>query len=116
MPDNINSKKKDRRKNPRIGVHIWAEEQFQNSTYFHLLSNLSIGGFFIKKSLPFPVGSMVELELELPNSNKKLRVKGIVINNYSANDSAAIGTGIQFFDIKESVRKKIEGYFEHLID
>lgn len=116
MPDNINSKKKDRRKNPRVGVHIWAKEQFQNAIYFNLLSNLSIGGFFIKKNLPFPVGSVVELELELPDSNQRLRVKGIVINNYNANDSAAIGTGIQFCDIKESVKKNIERYLEHLID
>ena len=103
---------KEKRWNPRTGVHIWAEERFQGSTYFHLLSNLSEGGFFIKKKLPFSVGSLVELKLELSNSNESLHVKGIVVNNYNKNDSVFIGTGIQFVDMEKEARKKIKNYLE----
>ena len=102
----------ERRWNQRTGVHIWAEERFQDSTYFHLLSNLSEGGFFIKKKLPFPVGSLVELKLELSNLNESLHVKGIVVNNYNKNDSVFIGTGIQFVDMDKDAGEKIKNYLD----
>ena len=72
--------KRERRRNSRSDVQIWAVEKDDNSTSFHLLTNLSIEGFFIEKKLPLPVGSIVNLELEL--DGEKLPLRGKIIDNY----------------------------------
>jgi Tfp pilus assembly protein PilZ len=101
---------KERRKNSRVNVQIWAEERYDNFTYFHLLSNLSVGGFFIEKKLPFQVGTIVQLELQLPGSKEKLPVKGQVLNNYQDPHSNNRGAGVKFTEIDKKVKKKIEKY------
>jgi len=103
---------KDRRKNSRINVQIWAEERQDNATYFHLLSNLSVGGFFIEKKLPFQVGTIVQLELQLPGSEEKLPIKGQVLNNYKDPHSNNLGAGVRFIDVDIRTKKRIEKYLK----
>jgi Tfp pilus assembly protein PilZ len=106
------SPEKERRKHPRIKVQIWAVEVDDNSRYFHLLTNLSMGGFFIEKKLPFKVGSIVNLELEL--GGEILPLRGKIINNYKNPDNNFFGAGILFQDMDEEVKGKIEAYLRKL--
>ena len=104
--------KKERRKNSRSSVQVWAVEKNDNSTSFHLLTNLSIKGFFIEKKLPLPVGSIVNLELEL--GGEKLPLKGKIIDNYESPNTKHSGAGVQFVDIDDRVKTKIEEYLKSL--
>ena len=104
--------KGERRKNSRTNVQIWAVEKDDNSTSFHLLTNLSVGGFFIEKKLPLPVGSIINLELEL--DGEKLPLRGKIVNNYENPVTKNSGAGVRFVDMDERAKTKIEGYLKSL--
>jgi len=104
--------KGERRKNSRTNVQIWAVEKDDNSTSFHLLTNLSVGGFFIEKKLPLPVGSIINLELEL--DGEKLPLRGKIVNNYENPITKNSGAGVHFVDMDERVKTRIEEYLKNL--
>ena len=104
--------KREKRKNPRLDVQIWAVEKDDSSTSFHLLTNLSIGGFFIEKKLPLPVGSIMDFELEL--DGERLPLRGKIVNNYENPITKHSGAGVHFVDMDERVKTKIEEYLKSL--
>ncbi len=103
---------RERRKHSRSNVQIWAVEKDDNSTSFHLLTNLSIGGFFIEKKLPLPVGSIMDLEMEL--DGEKLPLRGKIVNNYKNPITKNSGAGVHFVDMDNKVKTKIEKYLKSL--
>ena len=104
----------ERRTTPRVGVQIWVEETAGQGLYFHRVTNLSLGGFFIEKKLPFPVGQKVSLRLELPDSGQEFSLTGKIINNYQDKDDNIKGAGIQFLDLDEQVRAGIAAYLKRV--
>ncbi|MBN2418967.1 MAG: PilZ domain-containing protein [Deltaproteobacteria bacterium] len=104
--------KNERRRLPRLNVQIWAVELNENSRYYHMLSNLSVGGFFIEKKLPFSVGSIIDFEMEL--DGEIISFKGKIVNNYEGADSNHPGAGVQFVDLDEKAKDKIEAYLKKL--
>lgn len=71
-----------------------------------------MGGFFIEKKLPFKAGSIVNLELEL--EGEILSLKGKIVNNYEVSARDSSGAGVQFVDMDERAKNKIEIYLEKL--
>ena len=112
MDQNKSGPQKERRRHPRLNVQIWAVEKNDDSRYFHLLTNLSMGGFFIEKKLPFQAGSVVNLELEL--DGEILSLKGKIVDNYEVSTEDFSGAGVQFVDMDERVKNKIEAYLKKL--
>ncbi len=104
----------ERRESPRISVKIWAKEMGENYTCFHLILNLSCSGMFIEKKLPFPIGSVLNFELELTDSNEKIPLKGIVVKNYIRSDMDVTGTMIKFVQMDKDDKKKIEKYLRQI--
>lgn len=104
----------ERRKNPRYKIQVWAEEKCSDASYFHLLTNLSIGGFFIDKKLPFTGRAELDLELALPGDEEKIKVKGVVVNNYKHPDSSFSGAGIKFKNLSKEAKDRIEKYLASL--
>ena len=102
----------ERRIRPRLDVQIWAVELNDNSRYYHMLSNLSMGGFFIEKKLPFSVGEVINFEMEL--DGEILSFQGKIVNNYENPASSHSGAGVQFFNLDEKVKAKIEAYLKKL--
>lgn len=104
--------KKEKRKHPRLNVQIWVVELNDNSRYFHMLSNLSTGGFFIEKKLPFPVGSILNFEMEL--EGEILPLRGKIVDNYENSTADFSGAGVEFIDLDEKVKAKIRAFLEKL--
>ena len=102
----------ERRKFPRVNVQIWAVEKNINSSSFHLVSNLSIGGLFLEKKLPFAAGAVVKLELQL--DGEILMLHGKIVNNYGNPNTNPSGAGVQFIDMDKKVKIRIEGYLKNL--
>ncbi|MDJ0802533.1 MAG: PilZ domain-containing protein [Desulfobacterales bacterium] len=105
----------ERRTTPRFGVELWAEETAGRGLYFHRITNLSLGGFFIEKKIPFPVGQKVDLQLELPGSVQKTPVTGRIINNYQDQYDNLRGAGIQFVALDEQARAGITAYLKRVV-
>ena len=104
----------EKRKHPRSRVQIWAKEKGDNYTRFHLISNLSCGGLLLEKKLPFPVGSELNLELDLADTGETIHIKSLVVNNYNTPDMDAFGTGLKFIEMGAEDRKKIETFLEQI--
>jgi Tfp pilus assembly protein PilZ len=99
---------KERRAHPRVSVKIWAEEKLGKDFFFHLVTNMSRGGLFLQKKIPFPTGSKVDLELSLSEPGDKICLKGRIVDNYRDPELNIIGAGVQFIDIDEETEKKLE--------
>ena len=95
-------------------MQIWAKESGDNYTCFHLVSNLSVGGLLIEKKLPFAIGSVLKLELEIPDPEENIHLKGRVVNRYDGADETISGTGLKFIEMKEEDRKKIESLLDRI--
>ncbi len=102
----------ERRKNPRTGIQIWATEKAEGYTCFHLVSNLSVSGLHIEKKLPLAIGSVVNLEIALPDQNEIIPLKCVVVNTYKDSDSNVTGTGVEFVEMSGDIKKKLETYIE----
>ncbi len=98
----------ERRKQPRRDVSLWVEEHSLNSRYFHLVTNMSLGGLFFQKELPFPIGHKVHFKMKLPGNSEKLSVQGIVMENYR--DSGYRGAGIKFINFSEPAQEAIDKF------
>jgi len=105
---------KEKRKNPRTGIQIWATEKTEGNTYFHLVSNLSTSGLLIEKKLPLPVGSVINLEMTFLDPDEKIPLKGVVVNTYRDSDANVTGTGVEFIEMSEDIKKKLKAYIEFL--
>ena len=109
-------RREERRTEPRVSVEIWVEEMAAQGLYFHRVTNLSLGGFFIEKKLPFPVGQKVSLRLELPDSGQEYSLTGKIINNYQDRHDNPKGAGIQFLELDDQVRAGIAAYLKRVAD
>jgi hypothetical protein len=112
MSPNKSKFQNERRKKPRLNVQIWAIELKENSRYYHMLSNLSMGGFFIEKRLPFQVGSIINFEMEL--DGEIISFKGKIIDNYAGTDPGHPGAGVKFVDLNVTVKAKLKAYLKRL--
>ncbi len=106
--------RRERRTAPRFGVEFWAEETAENALYYHRVTNLSLGGFFIEKKLPFPVGEKVSLRLDLPGAAQKMAITGKIVDNYQDQHASLKGAGIQFLELDDQTRGDIAAYLERL--
>lgn len=106
----------ERRTSPRVGVEIWIEETVDQGLYFHRVTNLSLGGFFVEKKLPFPIGQKIALRLELPDSGQELSLTGKIINNYQDPYDNLKGAGIKFLELDDQVRASIAAYLKRVVD
>ena len=112
MSQNKSKLQNERRRQTRLNVQIWAIELNENSRYYHMLSNLSVGGFFIEKKLPFSVGSIINFEMEL--DGEIISFKGKIIDNYAGADPGHPGAGVQFVDLGEKEKAKLKAYLKRL--
>jgi len=73
---------------------------------------LSLGGVFITTPTPFPRGTMINLEFQLPGTKNKIKVEGIVRWTKDSETLADTGMGIEFIkvlaDSKETITKFID--------
>ncbi|NOY68435.1 MAG: PilZ domain-containing protein [Deltaproteobacteria bacterium] len=101
---------KERRKDRRLDTRIWVKESGERYVCYHLVSNLSCGGYFIEKKLPFPIGAEINVMFELPGESEPLNIKGVIVNNYRDADSAYKGAGVRFTGLSESDEKSLADF------
>ena len=98
----------DRRKERRFPVELWIEAEAGDELYFHRAANLSPGGAFFDKTIPEPLGKVVQLRFTLPGAEREIHCRGEIV---SAQDFAM---GVKFLDLAAGDRQAIEGLLEKL--
>jgi uncharacterized protein (TIGR02266 family) len=95
----------ERRSSERIRVEMWVEESTERELYFQRGANISAGGIFLERTIPHPLGTVVNLQFTLPEDTLPIRVKGEIVNVGEA--STELGMGIKFLELNEVDRKRI---------
>ncbi len=103
----------DRRGGPRVPISIWVEEHAGPGVLFRRSGNLSLGGIFLEVSVPKAVGTLVELELQLPGDHAgPIRVQGVVVTA----DADRASMGIRFVDLPAEIQARIVACVESALD
>lgn len=97
----------ERRRTPRVGVELWVQEQCEAGIYYHRVTNLSSEGFFVEKKIPFRVGQVMTLRLDLPGGKGPLRARSRVVDNYHDGRDNLVGAGFQFLEMDRETRRSI---------
>ena len=98
----------ERRRTPRVGVELWVQEQCAAGMYYHRVTNLSSEGFFVEKKIPFRVGQIVTMRLDLPGGGRPLQARSRVVDNYHDGRDNLLGAGFQFLELDRETRRSIE--------
>ncbi len=84
----------------------------KSSFYTGLCHDISVGGLFIATYQLLPTGTAMEVEIRLPDEEGLIRVAGEV--RWTRPDSprreCPIGMGVQFVDLEEEDRRRIERF------
>ena len=81
-------------------------------------TNISKGGVFINSRAPLPVGTTVRLIVSLPDTAFPFDLTGKVtrVVDHATAGSEAPGMGLEFMDVDEDKRARIERFVDKLRD
>lgn len=98
------------RKNLRTRV-IFEDETGEGFVYFYS-TDVSLGGLFFESDVPLKPGTQVFLSFSLKDGEKPIRTTGQVarVERESGSGFTVLGVGIQFLDLADESKKKLEDY------
>ena len=108
-------RKKQNRACERIPVRLGVRFRTANEFVQEHALNLSRGGVFIRSEDPPPLDTVVEVELQLPDSGVPVTSSGIVVHRQEPDGSKEPGVGVQFVDASDSFRERIDRYMDSLL-
>ena len=108
----------ERRSATRVPVDVWVEESRERETYFQRGANLSVGGIFLDRSIPHPLGTVMALKFTLPGESAPIQVRGTIVNvalgesdGTGSPDGGGVGggpgMGVAFTDMDDDTRARI---------
>jgi uncharacterized protein (TIGR02266 family) len=89
-------------------VQMWVEETSAQGTYFNHSANLSAGGMYLEKTIPHPVGTVVQLQFTLPGEDAPIRVRAEIVAAVAGDQQ--VGMGLHFVDAPAEVVTRIRSY------
>lgn len=98
----------ERRQSRRINTAVTVELRSESGFSLHATRNVSVGGAFFDRSIPFQVGSPVEAVLHLPGGDPVL-CKGEVV---FVPEPERAGMGVRFTALSEEVRARLSAFTE----
>jgi uncharacterized protein (TIGR02266 family) len=98
----------ERRAQVRIPIKMWVEESGPAGLYFQRATNLSEGGLFLEKTIPHPVGTVVNLQFTLPDDTQPVKVRAEIVN--AAAENGELGMGLRFIDLDADASERIRGF------
>ncbi len=74
------------------------------------IGNVSKAGVFVETPRPFPIGTVVEFDLRLPNWSTDIHIMGIVRRCQDREDP--VGVGIEFTEIDMNAVRALDAYVD----
>ena len=104
----------DLRALPRVPVQLKVRFDSVESLEDQLAINLSSGGMFVRCAAPAPLGTEVQLVIELPGLFPPLLCSTVVAHRVVQEQARATGqvagVGVQFLDSDDRFRELVDGY------
>lgn len=106
----------NKRKAPRLHHDIPVAYRSVGSFLSDWATNLSQGGLFINTRDPLPVGTAVNVIIQLPGAAFPYDFAGRVarVTAFGNGENLAPGMAIEFRDVDEGRRRELEGFVERL--
>ena len=102
-----------RREGERVSGKISISFKKAGDLFKSYITNFGEGGLFIHTKKNLPVGSLLDLEFSLPDSNQAIKTKGRVVwirPQEISTKKMPPGMGIQFIDMDPNDKKLIKNY------
>jgi Tfp pilus assembly protein PilZ len=100
---------KNKRKHPRAESKTRLFVTCESGSFEGTILNISLSGLFAAcDDLP-PIGAMVEIEFQLPDSSLKVAIKGRIVRTVEATLPPR-GIGVEFTDMDDQAVKLISSY------
>ncbi|OHB76760.1 MAG: hypothetical protein A2Z34_02805 [Planctomycetes bacterium RBG_16_59_8] len=112
----------DNRKYKRLGTN-WIGKIRQKALPDELkyagetrIRNISMGGVFIDTSIPFAIGTFVEIDFTIPGSSEPIHAEGIIRwSNTDRNANLPVGMGLEFIKVSTKSRSVITSYIDETV-
>jgi len=88
-----------------LAVRYWTRDELKDR-YIHVLGE---GGLFVSTVDPLPVGSEIDLEVELAQKGTSFKVKGQVVWVNNGDDTSKRGMGIKFSNLSYEQKRYVYG-------
>lgn len=95
----------DRRRASRVPVSIVVELSDEYGFSLHSTQDLSVGGVFFDRSIPYEPGTEVKVSFTVPGRTRTIRCEGEVVRVPSRKD---FGMGVRFFKLRPEDRTLLE--------
>src|SRR5438105_458245 len=103
----IDSSSLERRHAARVAVAIAVEVRDAHGFTLQSTRDVSTGGLFFDRAIPYAVGVEVELAFTLPGEGRLIRCRGEVVN---VPDAKAFGMGVRFIDLAPPNKTALENF------
>jgi len=103
----IDSGSLERRRDTRVAVSIAVEVRDEHGFSLQSTKDISTGGVFFDRAIPYGVGVEVELAFSLPGDSRTIRCRGEVVN---VPDAKAFGMGVRFLNLAPIDREALEKF------
>ncbi|MEE8359308.1 MAG: ATPase, T2SS/T4P/T4SS family, partial [Candidatus Omnitrophota bacterium] len=103
----------DKRLNIRYNIYILKEQLIEGGPTkerFSATKNLSAGGLLFVSNFPLPVGSVLELKIELPDAEPPVQCLSRVVRTVEMSPDKNYDIGVYFLDITSANRARIKKY------
>jgi type IV pilus assembly protein PilZ len=97
----------DKRQHTRIPVALKVAFGSRDDLQRHLVTDLSPGGLFVRTSKPLPIGTEVDLEVTIAETDLPMHIRGKVV--WLRQKHGPEGMGIQFTGIMGEVLAELVG-------
>ena len=118
LPNDARGKKKDRRQHERrtkerIPVKMWVRNIDGNADYFQQTANLSTNGMYILSPNPYEIGTVIDIEFQVPGTNHIIKCGAEILR--CTEENQVIGLSAKFVDMSDQDKKIIEKAMDELI-
>jgi uncharacterized protein (TIGR02266 family) len=103
----IDSSSLERRRDTRVTVSIAVEVRDGRGFSLQSTRDISTGGLFFDRAIPYAVGVEVELAFSLPGESRTIRCRGEVVN---VPDAKSFGMGVRFLDLAPIDKAALEQF------
>jgi uncharacterized protein (TIGR02266 family) len=97
----------NRRRFVRLPVAVPIELRTRRGFSLHSSQNLSVGGAFFDRSIPYRVGAKVSVALRLPGEALEIQCDGEVVN---VPDRKTFGMGVRFLNMTNPDQDRLESF------
>ena len=104
----------DRRRHDRVPLKIPVDYTSVDAFFTEFSANINEGGMFVEMDDPPELGTLVQLQFDLPGRLGAVQVEGRIAWMSDGKDDSPAGVGVEFQNLPSNVRETINNVVRDL--